>query len=180
MHVTGTQWAGLWAAAPQGGSYGGPLSRWFPIDPPKPSAQGTLLAILSTENGAPVLLPYQFRMGEIEGFRYRCRVSGMWGGGGGTGWRSSGTHVRPLMLYTGHEGGLGHLAILTGCAHPGRHALSDQTGHPRGEVEGDQGGTFALGEAQGEGWGGGARPPWEMHVALSREHMGRSCSQEGP
>ncbi|XP_069317526.1 probable ATP-dependent RNA helicase DDX56 isoform X3 [Eulemur rufifrons] len=29
--------------------------------------------LLSGENGAPVLLPYQFRMEEIEGFRYRCR-----------------------------------------------------------------------------------------------------------
>lgn len=40
----------------------------------------------STENGAPALLPYQFRMEEIEGFRYRCRVSagqssGSWGTG---------------------------------------------------------------------------------------------------
>ncbi|KAL2777107.1 putative ATP-dependent RNA helicase DDX56 isoform 2 [Daubentonia madagascariensis] len=29
--------------------------------------------LLSGENGAPILLPYQFRMEEIEGFRYRCR-----------------------------------------------------------------------------------------------------------
>lgn len=29
--------------------------------------------MLGGEPGAPVLLPYQFRMEEIEGFRYRCR-----------------------------------------------------------------------------------------------------------
>ncbi|XP_037693174.1 probable ATP-dependent RNA helicase DDX56 isoform X2 [Choloepus didactylus] len=29
--------------------------------------------LLGGENGAPVLLPYQFQMEEIEGFRYRCR-----------------------------------------------------------------------------------------------------------
>uniref|UniRef100_A0A8C5UQP7 RNA helicase n=1 Tax=Microcebus murinus TaxID=30608 RepID=A0A8C5UQP7_MICMU len=29
--------------------------------------------LLSGENGVPILLPYQFRMEEIEGFRYRCR-----------------------------------------------------------------------------------------------------------
>lgn len=39
-------------------------------------SQGALSAAFSTENGAPALLPYQFRMEEIEGFRYRCRVSG--------------------------------------------------------------------------------------------------------
>lgn len=36
-------------------------------------SQGALSAAFSTENGAPALLPYQFRMEEIEGFRYRCR-----------------------------------------------------------------------------------------------------------
>lgn len=35
---------------------------------------------LSTEHGAPALLPYQFHMEEIEGFRYRCRVSGQGSG----------------------------------------------------------------------------------------------------
>lgn len=50
---------------------------------PALNLQGTLTAVFSTENGAPVLLPYQFRMEEIEGFRYRCRVSGIsWLGAG--------------------------------------------------------------------------------------------------
>lgn len=35
---------------------------------------------LSTEHGTPALLPYQFHMEEIEGFRYRCRVSGQGSG----------------------------------------------------------------------------------------------------
>lgn len=51
--------------------------------PSRPCAepfQGALTAAFSTESTAPVLLPYQFRMEEIEGFRYRCRVSGTgWG-----------------------------------------------------------------------------------------------------
>ncbi|XP_023414361.2 NPC1-like intracellular cholesterol transporter 1 isoform X5 [Loxodonta africana] len=34
---------------------------------------GKIEELLSGENGVPVLLPYQFRMEEIEGFRYRCR-----------------------------------------------------------------------------------------------------------
>ncbi|XP_007954602.2 probable ATP-dependent RNA helicase DDX56 [Orycteropus afer afer] len=34
---------------------------------------GEIEELLSGEHGAPVLLPYQFRMEEIEGFRYRCR-----------------------------------------------------------------------------------------------------------
>lgn len=56
----------------------GALGRWPPVDPPQ-----TLPCSLSTESGAPVLLPYQFRMEEIEGFRYRCRVSGVCGRVGG-------------------------------------------------------------------------------------------------
>lgn len=41
-----------------------------------------LTAVFSADSGAPVLLPYQFHMEEIEGFRYRCRVSGaLWGCG---------------------------------------------------------------------------------------------------
>lgn len=39
------------------------------------SAARTARCCFSTETGAPALLPYQFRMEEIEGFRYRCRVS---------------------------------------------------------------------------------------------------------
>lgn len=41
------------------------------------------------EPGTPLLLPYQFRMEEIEGFRYRCRVSGARGEGLGEGGCSS-------------------------------------------------------------------------------------------
>ncbi|XP_004414106.1 PREDICTED: probable ATP-dependent RNA helicase DDX56 isoform X1 [Odobenus rosmarus divergens] len=41
--------------------------------PTEQSHLGTIEELLSGENGAPVLLPYQFRMEEIEGFRYRCR-----------------------------------------------------------------------------------------------------------
>ncbi|XP_077621938.1 putative ATP-dependent RNA helicase DDX56 isoform X3 [Crocuta crocuta] len=41
--------------------------------PSEQSHLDTIEELLSGENGAPVLLPYQFRMGEIEGFRYRCR-----------------------------------------------------------------------------------------------------------
>uniref|UniRef100_A0A673T4F0 RNA helicase n=1 Tax=Suricata suricatta TaxID=37032 RepID=A0A673T4F0_SURSU len=147
--------------------------------PAEQSHLDTIEELLSGENGTPVLLPYQFRMEEIEGFRYRCRVSGMQGGGEQVRVRSSGTRVRPL-LHTGHEGGLGCPAALTFGVHPpGRHALGDQTGHPGGEVEGDQGGTSAFGEAQGEAQGGGARPPWETHVALSGEHMGTAAHRRG-
>lgn len=40
----------------------------------------------SADSGAPTLLPYQFHMEEIEGFRYRCRVSRPgWGPGEGPG-----------------------------------------------------------------------------------------------
>lgn len=35
----------------------------------------TLTAVFSPEGEAPILLPYQFQMEEIESFRYRCRVS---------------------------------------------------------------------------------------------------------
>lgn len=41
------------------------------------SAAWVSLTRFSAETGAPALLPYQFRMEEIEGFRYRCRVSGL-------------------------------------------------------------------------------------------------------
>ncbi|XP_004708239.1 probable ATP-dependent RNA helicase DDX56 [Echinops telfairi] len=34
---------------------------------------GKIEELLSGEKGTPVLLPYQFQMEEIEGFRYRCR-----------------------------------------------------------------------------------------------------------
>uniref|UniRef100_A0A673SVZ9 RNA helicase n=1 Tax=Suricata suricatta TaxID=37032 RepID=A0A673SVZ9_SURSU len=41
--------------------------------PAEQSHLDTIEELLSGENGTPVLLPYQFRMEEIEGFRYRCR-----------------------------------------------------------------------------------------------------------
>uniref|UniRef100_A0A8C0HZH1 RNA helicase n=1 Tax=Balaenoptera musculus TaxID=9771 RepID=A0A8C0HZH1_BALMU len=41
--------------------------------PTEQSHLGKIEELLSGGNGAPVLLPYQFRMEEIEGFRYRCR-----------------------------------------------------------------------------------------------------------
>ncbi|KAI5235653.1 probable ATP-dependent RNA helicase DDX56 isoform X1 [Manis pentadactyla] len=41
--------------------------------PAEQSHLGKIEEILSGEDGTPVLLPYQFRMEEIEGFRYRCR-----------------------------------------------------------------------------------------------------------
>lgn len=47
--------------------------------------QGALSAAFHTDSGAPSLLPYQFRMEEIEGFRYRCRVSSRAGAGAGAG-----------------------------------------------------------------------------------------------
>lgn len=61
----------------------GALGRWPPVDPSQTFRGPSLPCSLSTENGAPVLLPYQFRMEEIEGFRYRCRVSGVCGCVGG-------------------------------------------------------------------------------------------------
>lgn len=61
----------------------------------------------STETGAPALLPYQFHMEEIEGFRYRCRVSGLGRGG-----------------FLG-KGDPGYPSTLTLRVHPGRHALRD-------------------------------------------------------
>uniref|UniRef100_A0A2I3N1R8 RNA helicase n=1 Tax=Papio anubis TaxID=9555 RepID=A0A2I3N1R8_PAPAN len=41
--------------------------------PPEQSHLGKIEELLSGENRGPILLPYQFRMEEIEGFRYRCR-----------------------------------------------------------------------------------------------------------
>ncbi|XP_036183047.1 probable ATP-dependent RNA helicase DDX56 isoform X2 [Myotis myotis] len=41
--------------------------------PTEQSQLGRIEELLGGENGAPALLPYQFRMEEIEGFRYRCR-----------------------------------------------------------------------------------------------------------
>uniref|UniRef100_A0A8C3VTI0 Probable ATP-dependent RNA helicase DDX56 n=1 Tax=Catagonus wagneri TaxID=51154 RepID=A0A8C3VTI0_9CETA len=41
--------------------------------PTEQSRLGKIEELLSGENGATALLPYQFRMEEIEGFRYRCR-----------------------------------------------------------------------------------------------------------
>ncbi|NP_001231472.1 probable ATP-dependent RNA helicase DDX56 [Sus scrofa] len=41
--------------------------------PTEQSHLGKIEELLSGENGAPALLPYQFRMEEIEGFRYRRR-----------------------------------------------------------------------------------------------------------
>lgn len=52
-------------------------SRQGPWPPPPREECGGLTAAFCTETGAPALLPYQFRMEEIEGFRYRCRVSGV-------------------------------------------------------------------------------------------------------
>lgn len=42
------------------------------------------LLLLSAEGEASALLPYQFHMEEIEGFRYRCKVR--WTLAGGMGW----------------------------------------------------------------------------------------------
>lgn len=42
-----------------------------------------LTAAFSPEGEAPILLPYQFQMEEIESFRYRCRVSSTLGWVGG-------------------------------------------------------------------------------------------------
>lgn len=64
-----------------------------------------LTTAFCTESGAPVLLPYQFRMEEIEGFRYRCRVSGA----GGELWGSCSPWPGVLTLHVS----------------PGCHALSD-------------------------------------------------------
>lgn len=117
-------------------------------------------------------------MEEIEAFRYRCRVSGTWGGGRGV--RSSGTWVRPLLLNAGHEGGLGSLAVLTSGVHT-QDAMRSVTKQAIREAR--------LKEIKEEllhserlkvrAGGGGTRPLWGTHVALSREHVGRSCSQEG-
>ncbi|XP_070121659.1 probable ATP-dependent RNA helicase DDX56 isoform X3 [Equus przewalskii] len=41
--------------------------------PTEQSHLGKIEELLGGESTAPVLLPYQFRMEEIEGFRYRCR-----------------------------------------------------------------------------------------------------------
>ncbi|XP_004602079.2 probable ATP-dependent RNA helicase DDX56 isoform X2 [Sorex araneus] len=41
--------------------------------PAEQSHLGRMEALLGGEPGTPLLLPYQFRMEEIEGFRYRCR-----------------------------------------------------------------------------------------------------------
>uniref|UniRef100_A0A2K6B910 RNA helicase n=1 Tax=Macaca nemestrina TaxID=9545 RepID=A0A2K6B910_MACNE len=41
--------------------------------PTEQSHLGKIEELLSGENRGPILLPYQFRMEEIEGFRYRCR-----------------------------------------------------------------------------------------------------------
>nr|XP_005899467.1 PREDICTED: probable ATP-dependent RNA helicase DDX56 isoform X4 [Bos mutus] len=41
--------------------------------PTEQSQLGKIEELLSGDSGAPVLLPYQFHMEEIEGFRYRCR-----------------------------------------------------------------------------------------------------------
>lgn len=38
---------------------------------------------MSPENGESMLQPYKFRMEEIEGLRYRCRVGGRAGDTGG-------------------------------------------------------------------------------------------------
>lgn len=71
--------AGSLAASPQGVDMGGSEQK-ASIDPAQ--VYRTLTAVFSADSGAPVLLPYQFHMEEIEGFRYRCRVSGaLWGCG---------------------------------------------------------------------------------------------------
>lgn len=44
-----------------------------------------LTAAFSPEGEAPILLPYQFQMEEIESFRYRCRVRSTLGWAGGWG-----------------------------------------------------------------------------------------------
>lgn len=41
--------------------------------PTEQSQLGKIEELLSGDGGAPVLLPYQFHMEEIKGFRYRCR-----------------------------------------------------------------------------------------------------------
>lgn len=57
----------------------------------QPHVRGVVLtAAFHTDSGTPTLLPYQFRMEEIEGFRYRCRVSRPQAGAGrGAGARAS-------------------------------------------------------------------------------------------
>lgn len=56
---------------------------------------GAAHCCFSTEHGAPALLPYQFHMEEIEGFRYRCRVSGP---GRGSGFLWDGRPSSPSVL----------------------------------------------------------------------------------
>lgn len=85
-----------------------------------------------SDNSESVLRPYEFKMEEIEGFRYRCRVSVL-------------CYLRPLLL---EELTLSSADVV--CARAGRHALGDEAGGEGGPAEGDQTGAAQLGEAEGE------------------------------
>ncbi|XP_045350118.1 probable ATP-dependent RNA helicase DDX56 isoform X1 [Leopardus geoffroyi] len=102
--------------------------------PAEQSHLDTIEELLCGENEAPVLLPYQFRMEEIEAFRYRCRDA-----------------MRSVTKQAIREARLKE--IKEELLHSER--LKVRAG------------------------GGGTWPLWGTHVALSREHVGRSCSQEG-
>lgn len=80
-----------------------------------------------------VLTPYQFKMEEIEGFRYRCRVSVL----------VSVKHVCIKVLAS-------LMCGVWASRFVGRHALGDQAGGEGGPAEGDQTGAAELGETQGE------------------------------
>lgn len=86
-----------------------------------------------------VLKPYEFKMEEIEGFRYRCRVSIFN--------LEKGEFILFVIdAYTNASDVFKKLCFL--CV--GRHALSDQAGSERGPTEGDQAGTAQFRKTQGE------------------------------
>lgn len=96
------------------------------------------------DHSGSVLKPYKFKMEEIEGFRYRCRVSV--------------PHQELSVLP--HNVALMSIdflvLVLLSCCEaecvlclcPGRHALGDQAGSEGGQAEGDQAGAAKLRKTQ--------------------------------
>lgn len=106
---------------------------------------------LRLDNADAVLKPYEFKMQEIEGFRYRCRVSVP----------QSQQQQQQLVLFPVNplrcwRAPLFSQWVAKVCSfcfsrfRAGCHALRDQAGRERGPTERDQAGAAQLRKAQGE------------------------------
>lgn len=110
---------------------GGKVESWPAIQ----ACLSTLWCLFFLDHSGSVLKPYEFKMEEIEGFRYRCRVSVL---------HQDQCALRQASVCVVFS--LGDVWKLKVCPCVGRHALGDQAGSERGQTEGDQAGAAKFRE----------------------------------